>query len=212
MWLAGDTALLFCTEILDLLKHQHSENEILDRLRDDLDGFASNQIADWNAQVQNLCEVTAEWKELRDRTDKKSVDLARKRDKARFAIISELRKIRTIKLHDALAKASILPIYGFPIDVVQLLTQRNDQHLWGSGGHRLQRDRRLALTEYAPGQDVVVDDRVHRSVAVVRPCDLKKRYYWVCDNCSHFQTKETASEIESYLENDDGDQMSYMPG
>ena len=46
---------------------------------------------------------------------------------------------------------------------------------------------------------------MHRSVAVVRPRDLKKRYYWVCDNCSHFQTKETPLGIESYLENDDGE-------
>ena len=102
-------------------------------------------------------------KEVRDRTDKQSNIDSERLSKVRAAIIGELKKIRALKLHDVLAQASILPIYGFPIDVVNLLTQRNDtRRIWGSGGHRLQRDRRMALTEYAPGQDVVVDDRVHR--------------------------------------------------
>lgn len=172
LWLGGKDAKVFCKSILSLLGCDISEQEILVGLREEVDRFADDQVADWNGQVNNLHEVVTEWKEVRDRTDKQSNTKSDRLSKARTAIIAELKKIRMLKLHDVLAQASVLPIYGFPIDVVQLLTQRNDTRLWGSGGHRLQRDRRLALTEYAPGQDVVVDDRVHRSVAVVRPIDL----------------------------------------
>ena len=205
LWLGGKDANVFCKSILDLLGCEISEQEILVGLREEVDRFADDQVADWNGQVQNLHEVVTEWKEVRDRTDKQSNIKSDRLSKARTAIIAELKKIRTLKLHDVLAQASVLPIYGFPIDVVQLLTQRNDTRLWGRGGHRLQRDRRLALTEYAPGQDVVVDDRVHRSVAVVRPIDLVTRYYWVCDNCNVYISKSNQAEIKKHLENQSGE-------
>lgn len=205
LWLGGKDAKVFCKSILALLGCEISVQEILVGLREEVDRFADEQVADWNGQVKNLHEVVDEWKEVRDRTDKQSNIKSDRLSKARTAIIAELKKIRALKLHDVLAQASVLPIYGFPIDVVQLLTQRNDTRLWGSGGHRLQRDRRLALTEYAPGQDVVVDDRVHRSVAVVRPIDLVTRYYWVCDNCNVYVSRSNQAEIKKHLENQSGE-------
>ncbi|MBW4458630.1 MAG: DUF1998 domain-containing protein [Nodosilinea sp. WJT8-NPBG4] len=102
----------------------------------------------------------------------------------------ELRKIQKRQLHEELAKASILPIYGFPIDVVQLLTQDSRGQSYSTQGkHRLQRDRRMALAEYAPGQDIVVDDRVHTSVGILRPDNLDSRYYWVCPYCNFFESR-----------------------
>jgi ATP-dependent helicase YprA (DUF1998 family) len=205
LWLGGKDAKVFCESILTLLGSEISEQEILVGLREEVDRFADDQVADWNGQVENLHDIVTEWKDVRDRTDKQSNIKSERLNKARTSIISELKKIRALKLHDVLAQASILPIYGFPIDVVQLLTQRNDTRLWGSGGHRLQRDRRLALTEYAPGQDVVVDDRVHRSVAVVRPVDLVTRYYWVCDNCNVYVSRSNQADIKKHLENQAGE-------
>jgi len=205
LWLSGKDAKVCCKAILALLGLEHSQQNILKDLLKEVNAFADNQVEDWNGQVKNFNGVSNEWKEIRDRTDKKSNVRSEKLSKRRHAISAELKKIAKLKLHDVLAKASILPIYGFPIDVVQLLTQRNDTRLWGSGGHRLQRDRRIALTEYAPGQDVVVDDRVHRSVAVVRPIDLITRYYWVCDNCNAYVSKSSKAEIENHLENEAGE-------
>ena len=212
LWLGGKNAKVFCKSILSLLGCEISEQEILVGLRKEVDRFADEQVEDWNGQVKNLHEVVTEWKEVRDRTDKQSNIKSNRLSKARTAIIAELKKLRALKLHDLLAQASVLPIYGFPIDVVQLLTQRNDTRLWGSGGHRLQRDRRLALTEYAPGQDVVVDDRVHRSVAVVRPIDLMIRYYWVCDNCNVYVSKSSQSDIKKHLENQAGELKCHVCG
>ena len=205
LWLGGAEAKTSCKQILALLGNENSEQEILGGLREEAERFADEQVADWNGQVRNYAEVTTEWKEVRDRTDKQSTIKSERLSKARTAIIGELKKIRALKLHDVLAQASILPIYGFPIDVVQLLTQRNDTWVGGTGGHRLQRDRRMALTEYAPGQDIVVDDRVHRSVAVVRPIDLVTRYYWVCDQCSVFVNKSNQADIKKHLETPSGD-------
>jgi ATP-dependent helicase YprA (DUF1998 family) len=205
LWVGGKEARLHCRKILTLLNEDLSEQTILDELGKELKWFAEDQVRDWNGQVRNHNDVFDELKEVRDRTDKQSIAKAERLTKARTAILGELKKIFSLKLHELLAQASILPIYGFPIDVVQLLTQRNDTRLWGSGGHRLQRDRRLALTEYAPGQDVVVDDRVHRSVAVVRPSDLPMKHYWVCDRCNVYVSRSTKSEIKQYLTNQAGE-------
>ena len=205
LWLGGKEARLHCKKILALLNEEMPEQTTLDDLRKELEQFAKDQVTDWNGQANNHKDVFDELKEVRDRADKQSMIKSERLTKARSAIIGELKKIYALKLHDLLAQASILPIYGFPIDVVQLLTQRNDTRHWGSGGHRLQRDRRMALTEYAPGQDVVVDDRVHRSVAVVRPIDLVTRYYWVCDNCNVYVSRSNQAEIKKHLENQSGE-------
>lgn len=205
LWLGGKEARLHCKKILALLNEDIPEQSTLDDLRKELKQFAKDQVSDWNGQANNHEDVFDELKEVRDRTDKQSITKAERLTKARTAILGELKKICSLKLHDLLAQASILPIYGFPIDVVQLLTQRNDTRLWGSGGHRLQRDRRMALTEYAPGQDVVVDDRVHRSVAVVRPIDLPMKFYWVCDRCNVYVSRSAKPEIREYLTNQAGE-------
>jgi ATP-dependent helicase YprA (DUF1998 family) len=205
LWLGGTEAKNYCLQILSLLTSDVSEQDILLGLIEETKRFAKDQLADWNSQVRNYADVVTDLKEIRDRTDRESQDIEEKLSKRRKGIIAELQKIRSRKLHDVLAQASILPIYGFPIDVVQLLTQRNDRRLWGNGGHRLQRDRRLALTEYAPGQEVVVDDRVHTSVAVVRPSDLETRFYWVCSTCNAFVDRSSKADIKSHLENETGD-------
>jgi hypothetical protein len=212
LWLGGKEARLHCKKVLALLNEDMNEQTILDGLRKDLEQFAKDQVSDWNGQANNHKDVFDELKEVLRRTDKQSITKSERLTKARTAIIGELKKIYALKLHDLLAQNSILPIYGFPIDVVQLLTQRNDTRLWGSGGHRLQRDRRMALTEYAPGQDVVVDDRVHRSVAVVRPKNLLMKFYWVCDRCNVYVSRSAKSEIKQYLTNQAGELECHVCG
>jgi hypothetical protein len=145
-----------------------------------LSEFQSRQLQDWNG----LVEVRQEVREcLINPPEAKSITNYADRLKS---IQKELEKVGSRRIHDELARASILPIYGFPIDVVRLMTGEGLQYGSSQGRHRLERDRRLALGEYAPGQDVVVDDRVHTSVGIVRPSKLEKLHYWVCKHCNHF--------------------------
>jgi len=204
LWLGGNEAQAYCKLLLSLLGTEVSCQQLLSDMSGDILVFAESQARDWNSQFDNLKEILNESAELSSKRDKDSLRRREQLFKAEKGCIAELAKIRGASLHDMLAQSTILPIYGFPIDVVQLLTQKNDTHLWAGGGHRLQRDRRLALTEYAPGQDVVVDDRVHRSVAVVRPIDLKTRYYWVCNSCNAFVEKTRKEDIAEHLLSSDG--------
>ncbi|WP_236739162.1 DEAD/DEAH box helicase [[Phormidium ambiguum] IAM M-71] len=189
-WLRTDTAYSIAQSWLNRLKSLASVQDVLKKFLDALSAFQQEQLEDWNSLVSPLIILR---QDISLETERKKRDGLEKR---RNGIEAELEKIANRRLHEELVQASILPIYGFPIDVVRLLTGESNEFKSSQGRHRLERDRRLALGEYAPGQEIVVDDRVYQSVGILRPNDLEKKYYWVCKNCNHFQ----ASTVEEVVE------------
>jgi ATP-dependent helicase YprA (DUF1998 family) len=184
-WLHTDPANELAQDWIERLKASGTARSLLDDFCQKIDEFQQEQCQDWNDLISPLEETNRQIDDESDR--KKRKGLERRRDGLEF----ELEKIAKRKLHDELVQASILPIYGFPIDVVRLLTGESNEYKSSQGKHRLERDRRLALGEYAPGQDVVVDDRVYRSVGINRPRDPERNYYWVCKNCNYFEAFST---------------------
>lgn len=182
LWLKSDRARTSAQFWLQRLGNgQPSPLPLLERFAEGMiESFQTPQLRDWNA----LAEVMHELKQrVIDPNEGKNLQaLIRKISSTQ----SELNKIANRRLHDELARASILPIYGFPIDVVRLMTGESYGYGQAQGKHRLERDRRIALSEYAPGQEIVVDDCVHTSVGVLRPDKLEKKHYWVCQTCNHF--------------------------
>lgn len=190
-WLHTDPANELAQDWIERLKASGTARSLLDDFCQKIDEFQQEQCQDWNDLISPLEETNRQIDDESDR--KKRKGLERRRDGLEF----ELEKIAKRKLHDELVQASILPIYGFPIDVVRLLTGESNEYKSSQGKHRLERDRRLALGEYAPGQDVVVDDRVYSSVGIHSPRNLERKYYWVCKNCNHFiEFKTPENEID----------------
>src|SRR5262249_53583659 len=72
-------------------------------------------------------------------------------------IVRALNTIRKKDLIGHLANRNVLPKYGFPVDVVEL-----DLLHHGEEARRLelQRDLRIAISEYAPGSEVVAGGRL----------------------------------------------------
>jgi ATP-dependent helicase YprA (DUF1998 family) len=170
-WLQSDRARNLTELWLKRLGSRVLPLPLIEQFSQKISEFQADQLRDWST----LAEVMLE---LRERLPKelKNMETIVQRIKSTK---KELEKIADRRLHDELARASILPIYGFPIDVVRLMTGNVERH-------RLERDRRMALGEYAPNQEIVVDDRVHTSVGVVSPNKLEERYYWVCHHCNYF--------------------------
>ncbi|MDG2992008.1 DEAD/DEAH box helicase [Candidatus Synechococcus calcipolaris G9] len=201
-WLHSDRAKDLTQRWLERLHNPQPIAFVVQQFEADLQEFQTEQLQDWNGLATVLQELKQAVREAEDANKtKKQKALEYKRDRVR----DELDKLKKQQLHEELAKAGILPIYGFPIDVVQLLTRESRQFFQGQGKHRLQRDRRLALGEYAPGQDVVVDDRVHTSVGVMRPDDLPTRHYWVCQACNFFMAASTNTDLLTRLGVAEGD-------
>lgn len=87
-----------------------------------------------------------------------------------------------------LARRNVLPKYGFPVDVVPLdLTRSEDAET--ARKVELDRDLKLAISEYAPGAEVVAAKRVWVSRGLrTRPDKAWPSWQWaVCGECGAFR-------------------------
>lgn len=189
-WLHGDVAHALAQSWIDRLKSSGTAQTVLNQFLEAISVFQQEQLEDWNGLMSLLKTLQEDIIAETDRKQRQGLEGRRNR------IEDELDKIAKRRLHDRLVQASVLPIYGFPIDVVRLLTGESNEFKSSQGRHRLERDRRLALGEYAPGQKVVVDDRVYKSVGILRPGELEQRYYWVCQNCNNFCASNQQEPVE----------------
>jgi hypothetical protein len=112
------------------------------------------------------------------------------------------RIMETIKgryLINYLSSRNVLPRYGFPVDVVNLDLKLNQ---WADGSIELERDLRLAISEYAPDSKVVARGKVwtSRYIAKMPQRSWVQYYYHTCSQCGNYVTK---------LDVGDGDQSAH---
>jgi len=106
----------------------------------------------------------------------------------KFAQADRLRQMEeTISNRDLLGylgSHNILPKYGFPTDVVELRT--NHLHIPEAKQIELQRDLRIAITEFAPGAEVVAAKRVWVSGGLCKPPSKQWPVYSysICSKCN----------------------------
>ena len=111
-------------------------------------------------------------------------------------------RIETIKrkpLIDFLASHTVIPKYGFPVDVVELATL---SHIPASKNIQLERDLRMAISEFAPSSQVVANGYTWESsgVKLVRNRALDEYWYVICPKCQKFDREKRTSEQTSLRE------------
>ncbi|MBD3182120.1 DUF1998 domain-containing protein, partial [Candidatus Poribacteria bacterium] len=118
-------------------------------------------------------------------------------DKIRRKMIREnkpsdylLRAINTIKrryLINFLSSRNVIPKYGFPVDVVELMISH---HSDDAKRLELDRDLRIALSEYAPSSQVVAGGKLWTSRYLKRIPNREwpKYRYAVCEYCQCYQS------------------------
>lgn len=107
---------------------------------------------------------------------------AEKADKNSDYIRFRIKNYRNENIISFLSKNSILPKYGFPVDTVQLsVNDRKDK----SGGLDLSRDLSIAISEYAPGCQVVANGKLITSRYIRKvPNEHWKMYDYIeCGDC-----------------------------
>lgn len=98
------------------------------------------------------------------------------------------------RLIDFLSSACWLPSYAFPQDVVKLIV-RHPNYL---NKMRLERDREVGITEYAPGAEIIADGHVFASAALwLKSKEPEIRMYAACPKC---RTIETTSLFQHSLD------------
>ena len=107
------------------------------------------------------------------------------------------RVTRTVRGRDLLGflgSRNVLPKYGFPTDVVELRT--NHLPVEEASRVELQRDLRIAISEYAPGGEVVAAKHIWVSSGLNRRPnrDWLTYYYAVCPECGRFHRSATRIE------------------
>lgn len=89
------------------------------------------------------------------------------------------------RLINFLSSCSWLPGYAFPQDNVKLLVRHPDY----SDRMRLERDREIGISEYAPGAEVVADGKVFSSGGVwYNSKEPEIRWYVRCPECRKIET------------------------
>jgi hypothetical protein len=124
-----------------------------------------------------------EWKNSKDQ---------RKRNQLNADMDWANRRLQTIErkeLIDFLASQVVIPKYGFPVDVVELATL---YHIAASKNIQLERDLRMAISEFAPSSQVVANGYIWESAGlrVVRSRMWPIYWYAVCPECRRFYLKE----------------------
>jgi ATP-dependent helicase YprA (DUF1998 family) len=122
-----------------------------------------------------------------DRSEEQSSERMRRRFKGlRQRLLDE-------SLIDFLCREGILPSYSFPIDVVNLRLPEDRQYRgdrYADQSLRLERDKKIAIVEYAPGAEVVADKHIWKSVGVVIRQELNSFEYRICTTCRDLQRSE----------------------
>jgi len=97
--------------------------------------------------------------------------------------------IKKRRLIDFLATRTVIPKYGFPVDVVELTPL---SHIKESKNIRLERDLRIAISEFAPGSQVVANGYIWESAGLKAVKDRTWPIYWyaICPNCRCFNIQE----------------------
>ena len=80
-------------------------------------------------------------------------------------------------LSERLAHAGLLPMFGFPTDVRNLYTRMPRANPWPPRTGVIDRDISIAVSQFAPGSQIVKDKRLHTARGVVELFPSGKRVY-----------------------------------
>jgi len=105
----------------------------------------------------------------------------------------QIERIKSMYMLDYLPARGVLPKYGFPVDVVQLKLHSMED--WARD-IRLERDLSLAISEFAPGSQLIANNQVITSYGLQKV--MGKRWpeynFQVCRSCGRFQ-RSASSEV-----------------
>jgi superfamily II DNA/RNA helicase len=136
-----------------------------------------------NARV----DVHGDWKELENAKNKASKNEDFK-GAGNYA-----RQLKTLKWRSLLSKLGthgLMPKYGFPTEVVELKVRSSSR---AADQVELARDMKLALSEFAPGNQVVANGMVWISQGINLPTGDRRLHeyrYWNCHKCRFFEAED----------------------
>lgn len=104
-------------------------------------------------------------------------------------IQQRLRAYSTENILTFLSRKNVLPKYGFPVDTVEMTI--NPDKKGQTYGLQLQRDLSMAISEYAPGSQIVANNKLitSRYINKIPSIGWKMYSYIKCENCNTLNIK-----------------------
>lgn len=103
--------------------------------------------------------------------------------------------LHKLKVIDSLSKYCVIPKYGFPVDVVELQVY-NDGIL--SSKYDLSRDLKVAISEYAPDSEIIVDGKKYTSKYITLPktSEFPRHFFVACPVCKKVNVALTGRTLD----------------
>ncbi len=134
-------------------------------------------------------EIANRWQTLQDRLKQAGDD---RQYNVAAAMQRQQKNLLAQFLVDMLSRQAVIPTYSFPVHTCRLeisTSKGRPASPYGAPDTGLQLDRAalLAISEYAPGAEVVAGGRIWTSAGIIRypQSFMPKRWYRVCESCRH---------------------------
>lgn len=94
----------------------------------------------------------------------------------------QIEKLKKQDVLESLSKYCVIPKYGFPVDVVDLQIYENGVPI---NKYAMSRDLKVAISEYAPDSEVIVDKNKYTSkyITLRRNSKFTKNWFVTCPTC-----------------------------
>lgn len=142
---------------------------------------------------ENLNRFISKMNDMRDEFNN-AIDEARNKaasgdvaaSEAATYYMKQINYLNDKELLDSLSKYRVIPKYSFPIDVVELQIYNNGVPVnQDDDKYALSRDLKIAISEYAPDSEVIVDNNkyVSKYITLKRNAVFPNNWFVTCSNC-----------------------------
>ncbi len=126
--------------------------------------------------VETILELAKEYE------DAKKQALAEEKGKEVDYYNTQIAALHKKNLIQSLSRYCVIPKYGFPVDIVDLEIYREGRL---DNCYDLSRDLKIAISEYAPDSEVIVDKKKYTSkyISLPKAAPFPRHYFCTCSNC-----------------------------
>ena len=103
--------------------------------------------------------------------------------------------LHKLNVIESLSKYCVIPKYGFPVDVVNLETYEDGNLI---EKYDLNRDLRIAISEYAPDSEVIVDGKKYTSkyISLPKTGEINREYFCECPKCGKINVSISQNSLQ----------------
>lgn len=158
----------------------------------------------WNEDEAHLGALTRAIAEYQDEVEKLENAIKNAGEFDRTDLIKErIRRFKKENILEFLSRKNVMPKYGFPVDTVEMTIM--DKTGKSNLGLQLQRDLSMAISEYAPGSQIVANGNLitSRYIRKMPRLGWKMYDYKMCPECGtlniEIHVKELGTDSEDEL-------------